>query len=282
MAYDPVKIPFGSAIKRATHDGRVYEVPAPDVKATVEQLQDPAFLEELSRKGKTVFYPSCTTITGGTKHDPRLDAWKMQQAQEKGVEQARFELWIAGQQGTNVHDAIEAWNKGEDLAWQKTYIEKGTDIEKQITLFDDFEWKRICRYMQWYAETKPTFKALETIVYSHKYKYAGQMDALAEINGKLYVCDWKTSKSISDDYLKQCSAYFHCWYELTGILPDGCMVLATNVQTKKGWRAVYIDRDTTRDCFKKFRNRLDVFNDENEGFEPVRDLLPISFSHSND
>lgn len=277
--YEPIDLPFASATKRATHDGRVYECPAPDVQVTKEDLADPDLIQRLADQGKTIFYPSVTTIGGTTKYNKRLEDYKMQQAAEKGIEQSRYELMMTSEQGTRVHDAIEQWNMGNDLSWFRTYIDKETGEEKQMPYYDDFEWMRICRYMQWYHEVQPKFLSLETIVYSHKFKYAGQMDALAEIEGKIYVCDWKTSKQIDPDYLKQASAYFNAWYELTGQMPDGCLVLALNVQTKQGWRATYVDKDTTRINFRKFRNRLTVFYDENPDFEPSRDLLPLSFNH---
>jgi hypothetical protein len=49
--------------------------------------------------------------------------------------------------------------------------------------------------------------AIEQVVYSPKYGYAGTLDLLAEVNGELAVLDWKTGKAVYSEAHLQNAAY---------------------------------------------------------------------------
>jgi genome maintenance exonuclease 1 len=58
-------------------------------------------------------------------------------------------------------------------------------------------------------------------MYSHKLTIAGQVDCVAEYNGKLSVIDFKTAnkerqESWIDNYFLQCTAYAHMYEEIFG------------------------------------------------------------------
>ena len=62
---------------------------------------------------------------------------------------------------------------------------------------------------------------LEEIIYSHKLTLAGQVDCVAEYNGKLSVIDFKTAnkernESWIDNYFLQCTAYAIMYEEIFG------------------------------------------------------------------
>lgn len=57
--------------------------------------------------------------------------------------------------------------------------------------------------------------ASEQSVFSKKYWYAGTFDLVLEIDGKKYVCDFKTSSGIyGREYFAQCAAYRHALEEM--------------------------------------------------------------------
>jgi hypothetical protein len=67
--------------------------------------------------------------------------------------------------------------------------------------------KAVEQYLIWIKENKVVFKDSEKVVYSKKYNYAGTLDIVAEVNGKLCIIDLKTSSGIWDEYLLQVAAY---------------------------------------------------------------------------
>jgi hypothetical protein len=54
---------------------------------------------------------------------------------------------------------------------------------------------------------KPKWISSEEIVVNVKQKYAGTLDRIAEIDGKIYCIDFKTSNAIYDEYWLQVCAY---------------------------------------------------------------------------
>lgn len=248
-----------------TWDDRFYEVP------------------HATEKGAVDYYVSVTSFLGTTKPAAgALEDFKMKQAEEIGREQAQYQLFLAGQHGTAVHAAIYRHNMGETLEWKRLVTDQLTGQNKYVNGFDDFEWKRIARYMQWEEEYNPEFFFMEKALYSHKYRVAGMSDGgakLAKLMGGKYIVDWKISKDTYEDYLLQCAMYFQMWFEMTGELLDGCAVLALGAErNKSGWKCKVIDREETKMYLGKAINRLAVYRDMyGDDFAPKRDLLPISF-----
>lgn len=62
-------------------------------------------------------------------------------------------------------------------------------------------------FIAWTKENKVKFLASERKIYSKEYGYAGTLDALAMVNGKLAIVDFKTSNGIYPDYFLQTAAY---------------------------------------------------------------------------
>jgi ATP-dependent exoDNAse (exonuclease V) beta subunit len=64
--------------------------------------------------------------------------------------------------------------------------------------------------------------AIEFSVHDKDYGYAGTADALVDIDGKLTICDWKTSKEVRSEemltnYCHQLGAYNYALRKITGI-----------------------------------------------------------------
>lgn len=88
-------------------------------------------------------------------------------------------LSMAASRGTQVHNAIE------------NYALYGIeDIDPKYEKY--FE-----AYLEWESEYKPNLLANECRVYHKFLRYAGTADLLAEIDGKLYLIDFKTSASVN-------------------------------------------------------------------------------------
>jgi len=244
--------------KRYTEDKRFYRI-------TEQGLKEPMFI------------PSVTTILKSVKINSFLDNWKEEEAEKVGVLGSRLNLFLAAERGTNVHNAIEDYNlrhiqqDGEPIGWN---------------IFTDTEWKCINRYHHWFHIRNPRVLSVESNVYSKKRWYAGQLDAVMEIQppkkkksdpdmqtGK-YVVDFKTSKDIYDGSEEQVSAYMVAYEEMHNVKLDGCLILALRVQTQKGWKERYMTRDEALHKFEGFLLRKHVFEFYNPDFQPRRDLMP--------
>jgi hypothetical protein len=86
----------------------------------------------------------------------------------------------AGDIGTLVHKTLEQIIKGENPS---------------LPVHDEAR-NAVQRFIDWRDENKVEFLMSEQPVYSKKYKYAGTLDFICKINGKLMVGDIKTSNQI--------------------------------------------------------------------------------------
>jgi len=148
------------------------------------------------RKGKYRFYevngtnyPSVTPVLGVRKK-VELQQWR----DRIGENVANWEMGRAARRGTATHNLIENYIKGEPLT-EKSVLPLG-----------------LFKLMKPYIDQIQNIHCLETVLYSQKYKLAGQVDCIAEYNGKLSVIDFKTANKERkeewiDNYFMQCTAY---------------------------------------------------------------------------
>ena len=148
------------------------------------------------RKGKYRFYevngtnyPSVTSVLGVRKK-VELQQWR----DRIGENVANWEMGRAARRGTATHNLIENYIKGEPLT-EKSVLPLG-----------------LFKLMKPYIDQIQNIHCLETVLYSSKYKLAGQVDCIAEYNGKLSVIDFKTANKERkeewiDNYFMQCTAY---------------------------------------------------------------------------
>jgi CRISPR/Cas system-associated exonuclease Cas4 (RecB family) len=102
--------------------------------------------------------------------------------------------------GTQIHEWIEKWIKGE-----KPEIPEDEKIGNVINAF-----------LQFQKEYKVKWLETEKIVYSQKYNFAGILDAVGIINKKLVIFDFKSSNGIYSEYAFQTAGYQIAYEEMTG------------------------------------------------------------------
>ena len=152
-------------------------------------------------------YPSITTVLGAIPK-PGLDAWR----KNVGEEAAKWEMNRAARRGSATHTLVEQYLKGE------------TPSIRDVLPLGMF------RLLKPYLEQIDNIHCLETIMYSNKLTVAGQVDCIAEYNGKLSVIDFKTANkervdSWNENYYIQCTAYAHMYEELFGTPIDQIVIL---------------------------------------------------------
>jgi len=143
-------------------------------------------------------YPSITTVLGIQKKK-QLQDWR----DKIGEDVANWEMGRAARRGKATHLLIEQYIKG------LTPSERGV---LPLGLF---------RLIKPYVDQIDNIHCLETIMYSKKLTIAGQVDCIAEFNGKLSVIDFKTAnkerqESWIENYFMQTSAYAQMYEELFG------------------------------------------------------------------
>ena len=155
------------------------------------------------RQGKYRFYdingtnyPSVTSILGVRKK-VELQQWR----DKIGENVANWEMGRAARRGTATHNLIENYIKGEPLE-EKSVLPLG-----------------LFKLMKPYIDQINNIHCLETVLYTSKYRLAGQVDCIAEYNGKLSVIDFKTANKERkeewiDNYFLQCTAYGLMYEEL--------------------------------------------------------------------
>ena len=152
-------------------------------------------------------YPSITTVLGAIPK-PGLVKWR----KSVGEEAARWEMNRAARRGSATHTLVEQYLKGE------------TPSIRDLLPLGMF------RLLKPYPEQVDNIHALEQIMYSNKLTVAGQVDCIAEYNGKLSVIDFKTANkervdSWNENYYIQCTAYAIMYEELFGTPIEQIVIL---------------------------------------------------------
>ena len=88
-------------------------------------------------------------------------------------------------------------------------------------------------FHDWVESREIEWLACEKKVYSRSWEYAGTIDALAKINDKLCVIDFKTSAKIYKEYYLQVSAYCNAIGEMMGNLPKLGMIVRLDKEEDK-------------------------------------------------
>ena len=113
----------------------------------------------------------------------------------------------AGARAVNAHKHIssEAASVGSQV---HHYIEK-TLKKEEAQMPISLQGQSACKaFLKWY-EDHPNVNILscEEKVYHPELKYAGTVDAVAEIDGDMYIIDFKTSSKVYPEHHIQCAAY---------------------------------------------------------------------------
>lgn len=162
--------------------------------------------------------PRVTEILSAMLHEDYLMEW----SNSIGLYQHKKykdTLQLSADIGSYVHDAIEKYLSDEVIFNKDIYP---SNIREQInTAFNSFlEW--------WTIIKKTKYKILmqeEKLVCQY---FGGTLDMLIEINGLIYIVDFKTSNHPSYKYFLQLSAYKYMLENNYGVHINGCIILMLN------------------------------------------------------
>ena len=152
-------------------------------------------------------YPSITTVLGIRKSEA-LKGWR----EKIGESVANWEMGRAARRGKSFHTLVEQYLKGETPSIRDVL---------PLGLF---------KLLKPYIDQINNIRLLEAIMYSPKLTVAGQVDCVAEYNGKLSVIDFKTANKERqedwiDNYFLQTTAYAHMYEETFGTPIEQIVIL---------------------------------------------------------
>lgn len=189
------------------------------------------------------YYPSATTILEAYPKPYALLQW-MKEAGKQSDEVRD----AAGRRGSNVHYLTEQYDKGFEC--------KLLNEDTGQPMYSMEEWSMFERYVDFTTRFNPQHELIEQQVLSPQLGFAGTIDRVTVIDGKMYLLDIKTSNGIYNSYWLQVAAYQQALLKEAGIQTEGVAILWLNAKTRTngkkgdvqgiGWQMV-IKEDTTED-----------------------------------
>jgi|SRR5580658_8172159 hypothetical protein len=188
--------------RRQTKQGRFYNVPdvgmLPSVTTILSSIGKPALVNWAAKVEREMVVAVSTDLYMEPRKEKLTPSqWALTLNNRLGTTKAsQKELTRAGDIGTEVHNLVE-WTIRTELMQKVGPSPKIRDAAQWAFMAWE-DWKKS-------VHLKPI--AVEQVVYSRKYGYAGTLDLLAEVNGVLTVIDWKTGKAVYSEAHLQNAAY---------------------------------------------------------------------------
>lgn len=183
-------------------------------------IELPKMTRETTESGRKYFtpdgkaYPSITTVLS-ILSKAQIMAWR----ERVGEEEANKISRQASTRGTAIHNIAENYLNNKD-DWNKDVKPVNLYTFGQIKQIVDNHVNNI-----WFQEE---------YLFSDRLQCAGQVDCIAEYDGKLSVIDFKTSRKPKEEswitnYFIQASFYSAAFYEMTGIpIKQGVIIIAVD------------------------------------------------------
>jgi len=209
------------------------------------------------------YYPSVTYVLGYYLKGKHFEDW----LKRVGFS-ADYIVKRASEEGTQVHNLIEDYLNEKELNFLSPTGKP---------LYNPGVWQMFLRFVEWWETYQPTLIETEVHLFSDELKVAGTCDLVCEINGELWIIDFKTSNQLSTTYDLQTAVYGKCYEECFGKKIDryGILWLKSTKRTfnkekmtGKGWE-VYESKRSQEDNLKLFQAVKTLFDIENPNSAPI-------------
>jgi hypothetical protein len=164
----------------------------------------------------------------------------------------REEFEEAGELGSQAHDFIEKVIKSiitGDTARTDELLAKMPEDERAANA--------CVAALTWMSENNVQWISSERKVYSLEHNVAGTLDALAVVNGKLSIVDWKTSNYLYLEFLLQTALYQHAYEEETGEKIEDRWVIRLGKEDAE-FDPWHVERKDFEEDWKGFYNALQL------------------------
>lgn len=207
------------------------------------------------------FVPSVTWICD---HYPKGTAFYKWLA-SKGWDESQAIKTAAGDKGSKVHYAIRDLIEGKAVSIDAKYKNNSTGEDEELS-FEEYDC--LMSFVQWHKDAKPEFVSCEFAVWGDG--YAGTVDLLAKIDGKLFLIDFKTSQYIWPSMELQVSAYKHA-LEDQGSEPVSLAILQVGYRlNKKRYKFTEVE-----DHYQEFLAAKTIWAKETKGVQPHQKDYPL-------
>ena len=236
------------------HYGRILEISDDHKQIT---LPDGRYYQ---RNGE--YYPSVTYVLSHYPKGKFFEDWL-----KKVGYSADYIVKKASEEGTQVHEMIEDYLNGKKLSF----------LEHGIPMYAPNVWQMFLRFVDFWEEYKPTLIEAEVHLFSDELKVAGTCDMVCEINGELWVIDFKTSNHLQTTYDLQTALYAKCFEECFNKKVDRTGVLWLKSSKRgskkdkiqgKGWE-MYESKRTQEDNLDIYKAVRTLFDIENPNHKPA-------------
>lgn len=231
------------------------------------------FLDErFYQYAEGIYFPSVTTVLDIYPKGYGFIQWLKDMGNN-----ADEVLKRAGESGTKIHNAIEAYLKGEQVSW-------GVDGKE---MYDLEEWRQILRFKEFWETYKPELIHSEIQVVSLKHQLGGTIDIICRIGKTVYLIDVKSSNAIYKTHELQTAAYammYNAEYpdlyiDKTAIFHSKALTRGEDKKGKviqgEGWKLVEPERHYT-ESFKVFQHIHAIYLEENPIVKPKNKIYPDS------
>ena len=138
-------------------------------------------------------------------------------------------------------------------------------------------WQMFLRFVEWWEIYNPTLLEAEVHLFSDEIEVAGTCDLVCEIDGEVWIIDFKTSNHLQITYDLQTAVYGKCFEECFGKKPDryGVLWLKSSKRkhnyekmTGKGWE-MYESSRSQEENLDIFMTVKKLFDLENPTHSPI-------------
>jgi len=209
------------------------------------------------------YYPSITHVLSSYPKGKHFEEWLKNMGRS-----ADYIVKKAGEDGTKVHEMIEAYLEGKEM----NFLNEWGNPQ-----YDPSIWQMFLRFVDFWETYQPELIDQEIHLYSDELKVAGTTDLVCRIDNSLWIIDHKTSNHIQSTYELQAAVYAHCYAECFGVVPDktGILWLKSNKRKGskdkmqgKGWEMILPSR-TQEENIEIFKTVKRLFDLENPNEAPV-------------
>jgi hypothetical protein len=169
------------------------------------------------RLNENTYIPSVTTVLSVYPKDYHFYEWLKNNGQNSDIIRDN-----AAEVGSNVHQALETLLKGQELSYEPYSIDEWEMINKGVEFFTRYNFTNI--------QTEQNFV-------TEKCEWAGTVDFIGELNGEVWMIDFKTSNYLSETHYLQLIAYKQL-ASIMGVKIDrmGVLHLKAATRTEKDWQ----------------------------------------------
>ena len=216
-----------------------------------------------------VYYPSMTRILRYFPKGKFFEQWLKEVGTNADIISEK-----AAKEGTQVHNLIEEGIKKRKVEWLDT--ENKAKYSQKV-------WEMVIRFNNFWSIYSPEPILVEEIVYSDTEKFAGTVDLVVKLDGKVWLIDIKTSNGLYRSYDLQVAGYAKALKEYRNIKVDKIGIIwlkshkrgATRKQGKyqgKGWEIHEVE--DIEGAFQAFQNINKIYQYDNPVCNPLFKTLP--------